>query len=73
MFGMSLETRQTKLSCRDNPAFRRDIPEVPEKLEKKKVWVQFSLPSYGLSFIKAGKNNKLNFLWPKTSGLGPRF
>ena len=43
-FGMSLETRETKLFWRDIPGFCRDIPEVPEKFEKKKVWVQFSFP-----------------------------
>ena len=31
---MSLETRETKLSGRDIQGFCRDIPAVPEKLEK---------------------------------------
>ena len=34
-FGMSLETRGLKLFGRDIPGFCRDIPEVPEKFEKK--------------------------------------
>ena len=49
-FGMSLETRETKLSWRDILAksrsrdFCQDIPEVHEKLEKKKVCVRFLAP-----------------------------
>ena len=35
-FGMPLETREIKLFWRDIPGFRRDIPEAPEKFEKKK-------------------------------------
>ena len=34
-FGMSLETQGIKLFWRDIPGFRRDIPEAPEKFEKK--------------------------------------
>ena len=44
-FGMSLETREIKLFGRDIPRFCRDISEVSEKFEKKKVCVQFSSPS----------------------------
>ena len=33
-FGMPLETREIKLFWRDIPGFCRDIPELPEKLEK---------------------------------------
>ena len=40
---MSLETREIKLFGRDIPGFCRDIPEVPEKVEKK-VRVQFFGP-----------------------------
>ena len=40
-FDTSLETREIKLFGRDIPGFCRDIPEVPEKFEKKKVCVQF--------------------------------
>ena len=36
-FGMSLETRETKLVWRDIPGFCWDIPVVPEKLEKKSL------------------------------------
>ena len=36
-FGMSLETREIKLFVgRDIPGFCRDVPAVPEKIEKKK-------------------------------------
>ena len=35
-FGMSLETQGIKLFGRDIPGFCRDIPELPEKFEKKK-------------------------------------
>ena len=34
---MSLETREVKFFWRDIPGFCRDIPEVPEKLEKKSL------------------------------------
>ena len=34
-FGMSLETQGIKLFWRDIPGFGRDIPETPEKFEKK--------------------------------------
>ena len=34
-FGMSLEARETELFWRDVPGFCGDIPEVPEKFEKK--------------------------------------
>ena len=40
-FGMSLETRETKLFRRDIPGFCRDIPEVPEKFEKQKFVFKF--------------------------------
>ena len=43
-FGMSLETQGIKLFWRDIPGFCRDIPEAPEKFEKKNVWVQFLAP-----------------------------
>ena len=36
-FGMSLETREIKLFGRDIPGFCRDIPEAPEKFEKKNL------------------------------------
>ena len=40
-FGMSLETQGIKLFWRDIPGFPRDIPEVPEKFEKKKFVFNF--------------------------------
>ena len=44
-FDTSLETREIKLFGRDIPGFCRDIPEVPEKFEKKKFVLIFrSLP-----------------------------
>ena len=47
-FDMSLETREIKLFWRDIPGFCRDIPEAPEKFEKKKfvfkVWPLFRGP-----------------------------
>ena len=46
-FGMSLETREIRLFGRDIPGFCRDIPEEPEKFEKKNVWVRFSSPTNG--------------------------
>ena len=36
-FDMSLETREIKLFWRDIPGFCRDIPEAPEKFEKKNL------------------------------------
>ena len=48
-FGMSLETRETKLFRRVIPGFCRDTPEEPEKFEKK-LCVQFSFPIH-FSFI----------------------
>ena len=35
--------------------------------------VRPSLATSGLPDVRAGKNNKLNFLWPKMARLGPRF
>ena len=60
-FGMSLETRETKLFWRDIPGFCRDIPEggVPEKFEQKNVCVQFSFPT------KLATNNPPHFHSPK--------
>ena len=40
-FDTSLETREIKLFGRDIPGFCRDIPEVPEKFEKKKFVFNF--------------------------------
>ena len=40
-FHMSLETREIKLFWRDIPGFCRDIPEAPEKFEKKKFVFNF--------------------------------
>ena len=40
-FGMSLETQGIKLFWRDIPGFCRDIPEAPEKFEKKKFGFNF--------------------------------
>ena len=43
-FDTSLETTEIKLFGRDIPGFCRDILELPEKFEKKKVCVQFPFP-----------------------------
>ena len=40
-FGMALETREIKLSWRDIQGFCWDIPEVPEKFEKKRFVFNF--------------------------------
>ena len=40
-FGMSLETQGIKLFWRDIPGFCRDIPEAPEKFEKKRFGFNF--------------------------------
>ena len=44
-FDMSLETREIKLFGRDIPGFCRDIPEGPEKFEKKKFVFNFRSPN----------------------------
>ena len=46
---MSLETQGIKLFWRDIPGFCRDIPEAPEKLEKKMFGFNF-WPLLGLLF-----------------------
>ena len=43
-FDMCLETREIKLFGRDIPGVCWDIPELTEKVEKKKVCVQFLGP-----------------------------
>ena len=43
-FGMSLETRETKLFGRGIPGFCRDIPEVPEKVVRKKSLCSIFVP-----------------------------
>ena len=40
-FGMSFETQGIKLLWRDIPGFCRDIPEAPEKFEKKRFGFNF--------------------------------
>ena len=40
-FDTPLETREIKLFGRDIPGFRRDIPELPEKFEKKTFGFNF--------------------------------
>ena len=45
-FGMSLETQAIKLFWRDIPGFCRDIPEAPEKFEKKMFGFNSRLPPY---------------------------
>ena len=43
-FGMPLGTREIKLFWRDIPGFCWDIPELPEKFEKKKFGFFFFVP-----------------------------
>ena len=45
-FGMSLKTRETNLFWWDIPGFCRDVPEVPEELEKRGLCSIF-VPCYG--------------------------
>ena len=47
-FDTSLETREIKLFGRDIPGFCRDIPELPEKFEKKKFVFNFRSLVYTL-------------------------
>ena len=47
---MSLGTREIKLFWRDIPGFCRDIPEVPEKFEKKCLFSIF-VPYGGVRFV----------------------
>ena len=47
-FGMSFEVQGNQTFCLDIPGFFRDIPGVPEKLEKK-VCGQFSPPNHCIS------------------------
>ena len=58
---MSLETRETKLFWRLIPGFCRDIPEVPEKFEKRK----FVLIRSGQSTVGGPKWTKIDLLRPK--------
>ena len=55
-FGISLETQGIKLFWRDIPGFCRDIPETPEKFEKKKFglnfWPLFQAPCKELFLLK---------------------
>ena len=64
-FGMPLETREIKLFWRDIPGFCWDIPEAPEKFEKKK---------FGFNFRSLYKGNgrrpdQPHFLRPPKVGL----
>ena len=52
-FGMSLETRETKLFWRDVPGFCRGFPEAHEKFEKKEACV----PKSSVCPSKPGKPN----------------
>ena len=56
-FGMSLETRETKLFWRDIPGLCRDIPEVPEKFEKKRFVFNFRslfCKNFGRKLVSVG-------------------
>ena len=64
-FDTSLETREIKLFGRDIPGFCRDIPEVPDKLEKKKF--VFNFRSLYLGQILHRKVLE-HHIWSNTSG-----
>ena len=49
-FGMSLEAQGIKLFWRDIPGFCRDIPEAPEKFEKKLFGFNFWPLMWGANF-----------------------
>ena len=58
-FDTSLETREIKLFGRDIPGFCRDIPELPEKFEKKKFGFDFrSLDKYPILHPQMAKPPK---------------
>ena len=63
-FDTSLETRKIKLFGRDIPGFCRDIPELPEKFEKK-VCVQFPFPVNRDSFLRPNLNHRFGVSKPE--------
>ena len=70
-FDMSLETQGTKLFGRDIPGFCRDIPEVPEKFEKKSLCSIF-VPYITLPIVLRTQNSlmKGNFVLQNKSTQG---
>ena len=65
-FGMPLEARETKLFWRDIPGFSRDIPEAPEKFEKKK-FVLNSCPLFSLVHATSPQAVSSPKLWDFTT------
>ena len=70
-FGVYFETQGNQTFGRDIPGFCRDIPELPEKLEKKKGFVfnSCALQNYGgseKSFQELISANLLILLWDKS-------
>ena len=73
-FDTSLETREIKLFGRDIPGFCRDIPEWPEKFEKKKFVFNFRSLDVAIDIdLDIDSNgaipprrllNKMQYLWP---------
>ena len=57
-FGMPLETREIKLFWRDIPGFCRDIPEVPEKFDKRKFVFNFRSLSIAVTVMVIAKHSK---------------
>ena len=51
-FGMPLETREIKVFLRDIPGFCRDIPEAPEKFEKKKSLGSIFVPLLSVNLFQ---------------------
>ena len=78
-FDISLETRETKLFGRGIPGFCRDIPGVPEKFEKKEVYVQFPFPNPQKPAIRKNRGNcgfqktPHTEIWDKVRSVDPRF
>ena len=62
-FGMPFETREIKLFWRDIPGFCRDIPEAPEKFEKKMFGFNFRSLKTGflISFLHGAQ--EIAMIW----------
>ena len=66
-FDMSLETRGIKLFWWDIPGFCRNIPEVPEKFEKKKLVFNFCPLGKGCGSREGSSNRRMGSRLPSTS------
>ena len=70
-FGMSIETREIKLFWPDVPGFCRDIPEVPEKFEKKKFVFIFGSLLKSVSENRAQKKKNFVLCYGLFRPIGP--